>query len=54
MKFETLKDKCEYYRGLSDIKLIPNMPVLVMLDGHCFLKLLKSVINYLLMINSLI
>ena len=42
MKFETLKDKCEYYRGLSDIKLIPNMPVLVMLDGHCFSKIIKT------------
>lgn len=42
MKFETLKDKCEYYRGLNDSRLIPNMPVLVMLDGHCFSKIIKT------------
>lgn len=42
MKFENLKDKCEFYRSLSDTKLLPNAPVLIMLDGHCFSKVIKK------------
>lgn len=44
MKFDSLKEKCEYYRSLSDTRLIPNMPVVIMLDGHCFSKIIKN--NY--------
>lgn len=42
MKFDTLKEKCEYYRSLTDYKLMPNSYVLVMVDGHCFSKLIKN------------
>ena len=42
MKFDTLKQKCEYYRSLTDHKLMPNSYVLVMVDGHCFSKLIKN------------
>lgn len=31
MQFKNLEDKCPYYRGLSDYKLLPNSYVLVML-----------------------
>ena len=42
MYFKTLKEKCEYYRSLTDYKLMPNSYVLVMVDGHCFSKLIKN------------
>ena len=42
MYFKTLKDKCEYYRSLTDYKLMPNSYVLAMVDGHCFSKLIKN------------
>lgn len=42
MYFETLKDKCEYFRNLTDYKLTPNSYVIAMLDGHCFSKLIKN------------
>ena len=42
MNFKTLKDKCEYYRSLTDYKLLPNSYVLVMVDGHCFSKNIKN------------
>ena len=41
MYFKTLKDKCEFYRSLTDYKLMPNSYVLAMVDGHCFSKLIK-------------
>jgi tRNA(His) 5'-end guanylyltransferase len=44
MYFETLKDKCEYFRGLSDYRLVPNSYVIIMLDGRSFSKLIKN--NY--------
>lgn len=42
MIFKTLKDKCEYYRGLTDYRLLPNGYVLVMIDGKNFSKLIKN------------
>lgn len=45
MFFKNLKEKCEYYRSLTDHKLMPNSYVLVMVDGHCFSKLIKNKFN---------
>jgi len=42
MKFDSLKDKCEYFRSLADHKLIPNSYVIAMLDGRSFSKLIKN------------
>ncbi len=42
MHFDTLKDKCEYFRGLSDYALVPNSYVIIMLDGRSFSKLIKN------------
>ena len=42
MQFKSLEDKCLYYRGLSDYKLLPNSYVLVMLDGRSFSHLVKN------------
>ena len=42
MYFKTLKDKCEFYRSLTDYKLMPNSYVLAMVDGHCFSKMIKN------------
>lgn len=42
MKFESLKEKCEYYRGLNDSRLVPNSYVMVMLDGRSFSKNIKN------------
>jgi tRNA(His) guanylyltransferase len=42
MKFGTLKEKCEYYRGLTDYRLVPNSYIIAMVDGHCFSKMIKN------------
>ena len=42
MNFDTLKDKCLYYRSLTDHKLMPNSYVVCMLDGRCFSKVIKN------------
>ena len=42
MNFKTLKDKCEYFRSLTDYKLTPNSYVIAMLDGRSFSKLIKN------------
>lgn len=42
MKFETLKQKQEYYRKLTDYRLLPNSYVIVMLDGRGFSKKVKN------------
>ena len=42
MKFKNLEDKCQYYRGLTDYKLLPNTPILVMLDGKNFSTMIKN------------
>lgn len=45
MIFKNLEDKCLYYRGLNDNRLMPNVPVLVMVDGRGFSKLIKNHFN---------
>jgi tRNA(His) 5'-end guanylyltransferase len=45
MRFDSLKDKCEYYRSLTDYKLLPNSNILVMLDGNNFSTLVKNNFN---------
>lgn len=42
MKFDSLSEKCNYYRSLTDYKLIPNLPVIIMLDGRSFSKVIKK------------
>lgn len=42
MIFKTLKEKCEYYRGLTDYRVMPNGYILVMIDGKNFSKLIKN------------
>lgn len=42
MFFKNLKEKCEYYRSLTDYRLVPNSYVLVMVDGHKFSSLIKN------------
>ena len=42
MNFKSLKDKCEYFRSLTDYKLLPNSYVIAMLDGRSFSKLIKN------------
>lgn len=42
MKFENLKEKCEYYRSLTDYKILPNSNIIIMLDGHSFSKKVKN------------
>ena len=45
MHFDSLPDKCEYFRGLTDYKLTPNSYVIAMLDGRSFSKLIKNKYN---------
>lgn len=42
MKFDNLKEKCEYYRNLNDTRLVPNSYVMVMCDGRAFSKGIKT------------
>lgn len=42
MQFKNLEDKCLYYRGLSDYKLLPNSYVIVFLDGRSFSHMVKN------------
>lgn len=42
MNFKNLEDKCQYYRSLTDYRLLPNSNILVMLDGRAFSKLIKN------------
>jgi tRNA(His) 5'-end guanylyltransferase len=42
MNFKTLESKCQYYRSLTDYKLIPNSYVIIMLDGRGFSKAIKN------------
>lgn len=41
MRFNTLKERMEYFRSLTDYKLMPNSYVIVMLDGRGFSKTVK-------------
>lgn len=42
MKFESLSDKCNYYRSLADDSLLPGTYMLAMLDGRSFSKMVKK------------
>lgn len=42
MKFNSLKEKCNYYRSLTDYKLLPNSYVIAMIDGRSFSKMIKN------------
>ena len=42
MIYKTLKEKCEYYRSLTDYRLLPNTYVVVMIDGKNFSSLIKN------------
>jgi len=42
MQFDSLKEKCEYFRSLTDYRLMPNSYVLVMLDGRSFSSKIKK------------
>lgn len=42
MIFKTLEEKCNYYRSLTDYKLLPNGYIVVMLDGRSFSKKIKN------------
>lgn len=42
MVFDSLKNKFEYYRSLTDYKLTPNSYVMIMLDGRSFSKKVKK------------
>lgn len=42
MFFKSLKEKCCYFRELTDYKLLPNSYVLVMVDGRSFSKKIKN------------
>jgi len=42
MNFKNLKEKCNYYRDLTDYRILPNSNILVMLDGKNFSTLVKN------------
>lgn len=42
MQFETLKEKCEFYRTLGEHRLMPNGHIIMMLDGRSFSKMIKN------------
>lgn len=42
MQFKSLEDKCLYYRGLGEYRLLPNSYVMVMLDGRSFSHSVKN------------
>ena len=42
MNFKSLEDKCLYYRGLTDYRILPNTNVIAMVDGRAFSKLVKK------------
>lgn len=42
MQFKSLEDKCLYYRGLGEHRLLPNSYVMVMLDGRSFSHFVKN------------
>lgn len=42
MKFDSLKEKCEYYRSLTDYRLLPGAYTIAMLDGRAFSKRIKN------------
>jgi len=42
MNFNTLEEKCLYYRDLQNHRLMPGAPVLIMLDGRSFSRKIKN------------
>lgn len=42
MIFKSLEEKCLYYRGLTDYRILPNSYILVMLDGRSFSQMVKN------------
>lgn len=42
MRLDTLEKRMQYYRSLTDYKLMPKTPVLMMLDGRAFSKFCKK------------
>lgn len=42
MRFDSLEDKMLYFRSLADYKLMAKTPVLIMLDGRSFSKVIKK------------
>lgn len=42
MIFKSLKEKYNYYRNLTDYRLLPNSYIMVMLDGRSFSKKIKN------------
>lgn len=42
MNFKTLKEKGEYYRSLTDYRLLPNSYAVIMLDGRSFSHKIKN------------
>lgn len=42
MKFETLKERMEYYKELTNYKLMPNSYVICHIDGRSFSKKIKK------------
>lgn len=42
MEFNNLKEKCYYYRDLTDYKLMPNSYVICMVDGRAFSHYIKK------------
>lgn len=42
MNFNNLEEKCNYFRGLTDYRVMPNGYTLAMLDGRAFSRLIKK------------
>ena len=42
MTFRNLEDKCKYFRGLTDYRIVPGGYTLLMLDGKNFSKMIKN------------
>lgn len=45
MIFDSLEEKCQFYRSLGERKLMPNGHIIMMLDGRSFSKLIKNNFN---------
>lgn len=45
MIFDTLKERMEYFRSLTDYRLMPNGYIVVMVDGRGFSKVVKNRFN---------
>lgn len=42
MIFKSLEEKCNYYRSLTDYRVMPNGYIMVMIDGKNFSSLIKN------------